>query len=98
MIETPLLDDLAALGDAGTRLLAACEAVVDQAREELAALEREERRKLLDSRVALFFMECPDASANRVADELGGTRAEVLAAVRRLRTGSVDLRTAEEAA
>ncbi len=41
MAETPLLDQLGALGPVGERLLAACEAVVQQADRELSLLEAE---------------------------------------------------------
>ena len=83
MTDTPLLDELEALGPAGARLLAACEQLVEQAHAERGARAREQRRELLDERVASFFAENPAASANAACGALPGfARQDILRAVR----------------
>lgn len=81
-VDTPLLDELADLGDAGARLLAACETIVETVRHERALLRRANQRRLLDERVALFFAGRPDATANDACRAISGGRQDVLDAVR----------------
>lgn len=88
MSETPLLDQLTELGPAGRDLLNACRDVVSQADYELRLLERRVKRELLDRRVADFFAAHPGASANEAWREIGGNKADVLDAVRAVRSGS----------
>lgn len=86
MTETPLLDQLDALGDAGIALLGACEQIIDQAAHELRIRDRARYEGDLEERVTAYLADHPGASANEVHAALGGTRAAVLAAVRAVRT------------
>lgn len=90
MTDTPLLDELIPLGAAGLDLLNACRRVADQADAELRILERRARRELLDRRVADFFAEHPEASANECVRSLtpGFSRPNILDAVRSVRAGT----------
>jgi hypothetical protein len=84
--ETPLLDELDQLGDAGFVLLGACEQIVDQARHELRIREKRARRALLDRRVADFFAANPGARPTRAYEAIKGyAKADVVESVRRLR-------------
>lgn len=88
--ETPLLDELTALDPViGRALLNACRAIADAADRELAILARRVRLEELGERVAVLLVDDPQASANAVWKALGGSRAEVQDAVRRLRGGTI---------
>jgi len=80
--ETPLLDELDALGAAGVALLAACFRIVEQATAEWRLERDTERQNIVLYAVLDHLDDHPDASANAIAAAVGGRRADVLAAVR----------------
>lgn len=97
MTETPLLDELERLGDAGVRLLAAAEGVVAQAQHEQELRRRAQQRARLVERVAAHLAENPDATANAVHRAVGGERQEVLRAVREVRNRCAGVANQQEA-